>query len=139
MATLPVTPDLSDLPPAPPAEPPKDVVVDETQKVIDKGELSTKEATNQLDKFLKTHGFDSLDDLNESIEGSKRLQDALEGHNIEELLENSKEMARYNAYWAEEREKKQREGETESETIARLEGQLEEERHRKTEAQMQQE
>jgi len=139
--SIPVTPDLSGLPPAPPAEPPNDVVVDETQKIVDKGDpnLSTKEATNQLDKFFKTHGFDSLDDLNESIEGSKRLQDALEGHDLEELLENSKEMARYNAYWAEEREKKQREGETESETIARLEGQLEEERHRKTEAQMQQE
>ena len=144
MAILPVTPDLSNIPPEPPVVPPADqsnVVVDETQKIVDKDDqnLSTKDATNQIDKLLKTHNFDSLDDLNDSVESNKRLSEALEGHNIEELLENSKEMARINAYWAEEREKKTRESETESETINRLENTLEEERTTKTEAQVQQE
>lgn len=95
--------------------------------------LSTKDATNELDVFLKTHNFDSLGDLTEALESSAKMRDALQGHDIEDLLQNAGQMKRYEAYWAEQKESQLRESEEPEETIKRLENKLKEKSDKETE------
>jgi hypothetical protein len=127
-------PDVAPAPPVEPKQEPK--VVDTTNETIhveDDQTLTTKQAGGELDKFLKKGKFETLEDAWDAIEESRAMQEKLSGHDVEDLFRASEELARINAYWAQQKEKELRDDETEQETIDRLEKQLKAERERKSE------
>ena len=99
-------------------------VVDGTQKVVTDADPKVKAALAQSEQFselLESPGFDSIEDLNESLSSGKTLQETLGGKDLDKLLKDSAELRRIEAHWADQKEKKQREDETPEETLERRE------------------
>lgn len=108
-------------------------IKDGTQIVIDdkgKGGALSSEATpeikaaiesqKKLDGLLKDQGFDSLEDLTQSIQDSTDFKKKFGDLNIDELKEKAGTLDKYNDYWAAE-EAKKKEEETDEDKLVRLE------------------
>lgn len=79
----------------------------------------------KLQKILKANNLEDPDDLDDIVDkGLKVKGKAVDVDRIDELVKDSQLLKQYQAYWAEQEEKKRRETEDPDSTIARLEGML---------------
>jgi len=83
-----------------------------------------------LDDVLEDYGLESPEDLRVFIDNLSQMRGKIADKNLDELIEKSNTLDRYQAYWADQEETKRREEEEPDETIKRLEKQLREERTR---------
>jgi len=88
--------------------------------------------------LMESNKLDSVEELKELIESGKKVKGKpVDLDNLDEIVAKAAKLDKYEAYWKDQKEKQQREGETPEDTIKRLEGekkQLESEHRRKSEA-----
>jgi len=114
----------------PGAEPGKDAKVSEpsTEKVPwheDKRWKEWKSTEKKVESLLKKNELEDLDDLIELVESGKKVKGKLQDvDNIEQLIADSLELAKYKRYWAQQEEMKRRDTESSEDTIKRLEHEL---------------
>lgn len=78
------------------------------------------EAKERMDQVLADNGYDSLEDLLTDLKSGKDIKDLIGSEDVEQLITDAKTKRAWEAHWAKENEKTQREKETPEETIARL-------------------
>ena len=90
--------------------------------------------------LMEKNKLDSVEDLVDLIESGNKIKGKqIDLERIDEIAAKAEKLDKYEAYWADQAEKKRREVESESETIARLEAELRnrDAYHRSREAQRQ--
>ncbi len=82
-------------------------------------------ANEKLQKLLKANELDDPDDLEELVAKGKAVKGKLADLNqLDEIIAKANKLNQYEAYWAEQEEKKRRQTEDPDSTIARLENAL---------------
>lgn len=115
---------------SPAAEDTKDKAVKDEKKEEGKGEKvpydqdpkwkAARAAEKRMNDLLEKHGFDSAEDLEEALASGQSLQEALGKRDANQLIRDSEELHKIQAFWAEEDAKKLEESETAEQTINRL-------------------
>jgi hypothetical protein len=97
-------------------------VVDKTAEAVSGNAAQGKvdEAKADLSAVLEKHGYATMDDLEADLASNKELAKKIEDKDLDEIFAKAELLDKYNAYWAEQEAKKQEEGETPEQTIARL-------------------
>jgi len=100
-------------------------------------EKKTLEAANaKLQKLLKDNGLDDPDDLEDLVKSGKVIKGKIKDLNsIDDLITKSAKLDSYEAYWAEQKKRAQKETEDPSERAERLERELDFERSQKRQEQ----
>lgn len=106
----------------------------ETEKAATEKAAADKAATEKADvtakqqeflsNLLLEHDLESPEQLGEFIKDLSKLRGKVGDLDIDDLLENKALMTKYQKHWATQEANKKKEGETEPETIKRLEGEL---------------
>lgn len=87
-----------------------------------KGELDNLKA---LKRLKESNGVESIDDLAELVEQGKKVKGkSVDLDRLDEIVAKAAKLEKWEAYWADQEEKKKRETEYPEQTIARLEEQL---------------
>lgn len=83
-----------------------------------------------VNEILDEYGLNSADELKEFIGNMKNLEGQIGDNDLEELVENSNTLKKFQREWAKQEREKLKDNETPEETIARLEKENEDLQHK---------
>lgn len=93
---------------------------------------AARQAEALLGKLMADNDVSDPEELMQLLESGKKVVGKVDVDSLEEIMEKAATLDRYNAYWEQQKELRQREGETADETIARLEKENEAQRRQLT-------
>lgn len=82
------------------------------------------ETSEEVEAILDKYGLDSPEELKDFLDNLATMREKLAGEDLEEILQNHKEMQRFRREWARQERERLKEQETPEQTIARLEQEL---------------
>ncbi|MEJ5360144.1 MAG: hypothetical protein WHT06_15900 [Desulfobacterales bacterium] len=82
------------------------------------------ETSKEIEAILDKYGLDSPEELKDFLDNLAGLREKLAGEDLEEILQNHKEMQKFRREWARAQREKLKEQETPEQTIERLEREL---------------
>ncbi len=82
--------------------------------------------SKEIEAILDKYGLDSPEELKDFLDGLSTMREKLAGEDLEEILQNHKEMQKFRREWAKAQRERQKENETPEQTIERLERELQE-------------
>lgn len=82
------------------------------------------ETSKEIEAILDKYGLDSPEELKDFLDNLTVLREKLAGEDLEEILQNHKEMQKFRREWARAQREKLKEQETPEQTIERLEREL---------------
>ena len=99
-----------------------------TEEEVDTSKVKELEkASETLNKILKDNELDDVDGLIELISSGKAIKGKVKNiDSLDSIIERSKRLEQYEAYWEDQKERQKREDELPEETIRRLESKLSE-------------
>jgi hypothetical protein len=101
---------------------------------------SARETEKKVQDILKANGLDSFDDLVDLLETGKTIKGkGIDVAALDEIVNDSKTLKKYQAYWKDQEERKLRESETTEERAERLERELEQRKAREAQDKKQKE
>ena len=77
-------------------------------------------AQEKLNSILEDNGYDSMEELQEELDGGKSLRELLGDRDAKDILTKAETLEKYEAHWKEQERRKQQEEEEPEDTIARL-------------------
>lgn len=82
------------------------------------------ETSKEIEAILDKYGLESPDELKDFLDNLATVREKLAGEDLEEILQNHKEMQKFRREWARAQREKLKEQETPEQTIERLEREL---------------